>query len=76
MTLSCSGRYADNNLYVYRYADFLLLMADVENELGHTDVAIGYVNQVLDRARQSTDSEGTVERCVHLPAGNHKYVAK
>ena len=55
MTLNCSGRYADNNLYVYRYADFLLLMADVENELGNTGTAIGYVNQVLDRARTSTD---------------------
>ncbi len=58
MTTNCSGRYADNNLYVYRYSDFLLLMADVENELGNTGTAMGYVNQVLNRARQSTDKSG------------------
>lgn len=56
MTNNCSGRYADNNLYVYRYADFLLLMADVENELGNKGVAIDYVNRVLQRARNSADT--------------------
>lgn len=66
MTTSCSGRYADNNLYVYRYADFLLLMADVENELGNTGVAEGYVNEVLTRARQSTDSEGNANHTYPL----------
>lgn len=55
MTQNCSGRYADNNLYVYRYADFLLLMADVENELGNKERAIALVNQVLYRARHSAD---------------------
>lgn len=55
MTQKCSGRYADNNLYVYRFADFLLLMADVENELGNQGKAIEYVNRVLARARNSAD---------------------
>lgn len=58
MTMNCSGRYADNNLYVYRYADFLLLMADVENELGNTGQAQTYVNMVLDRARNSSGGDG------------------
>lgn len=60
LTINCSGRYADNNLYVYRFADFLLLMADVENELGNISKAEEYVNRVLARARQSTDDEGNV----------------
>lgn len=59
MTQKCSGRYADNNLYIYRYADFLLLMADVENELGNKDKAIEYVNKVLTRARQSAETPTT-----------------
>lgn len=43
----------NKNVVLYRYADFLLLMADVENELGNTSKAIGLVNQVLSRARNS-----------------------
>lgn len=54
-TTDCTGRYANNNLYVYRYADFLLLMADVENELGNKGTAIELVNKVLYRARHSGD---------------------
>ena len=64
MTQNCSGRYADNNLYVYRYADFLLLMADVENELGNTGTAIEYVNRVLNRARQSTGGDGVYPKAI------------
>ena len=63
-TLNVTGRYADNNLYIYRYADFLLLMADVENELGNMSVAEGYVNQVLDRARNSTGGDGVWPKAV------------
>lgn len=59
MTTNCSGRYADNNLYVYRYADFLLLIADVENELGNTGRAIELVNLVLQRARNSAATPTT-----------------
>ena len=65
MTMNCSGRYADNNLYVYRYADFLLLMADVENELGNLGTAQGYVNQVLDRARNSSGGDGVYPLAVN-----------
>lgn len=59
MTNDVSGRYANNNLYVYRFADFLLLMADVENELGNTGTAISLVNRVLQRARNSAKSATT-----------------
>ncbi|MCG8389817.1 MAG: RagB/SusD family nutrient uptake outer membrane protein [Cytophagales bacterium] len=48
-----AGQFSYKIFIVLRYADLLLLMADVENELGNTGVAIGYINQVLTRARQS-----------------------
>ncbi len=45
---------SNKNVFVYRYADLLLIMADVENELGNTAYAIdNYVNPVLTRARNS-----------------------
>lgn len=47
------AQHCNKNLVLYRYADFLLLMADVENELGNTSNAISLVNQVLSRARNS-----------------------
>lgn len=40
-------------LMVYRYAEMLLLMADVYNELDQKDKAIDLVNEVLARARRS-----------------------
>lgn len=51
---TASAQNSNKNLMLYRYADFLLLMADVENELqANNPLAIGYLNQVLDRARNS-----------------------
>jgi hypothetical protein len=41
------------NLMIYRYSEMLLMMADCYNELGSTAQAIGFVNQVLKRARTS-----------------------
>ncbi len=41
------------HLIVYRYAEMLLLMADVYNELGQKDRAIDLANEVLRRARNS-----------------------
>ena len=38
---------------VYRYAEMLLLMADVYNELGDTPKAISLAKEVLNRARNS-----------------------
>src|SRR5690606_3542907 len=53
---AATAQNSNKNLIVYRYADFLLLMADVENELGNTPTAVGYVNKVLSRARTSGTS--------------------
>lgn len=46
-----TGTYAHKNLMVYRYAEMLLIMADVYNELGNTSRAIELAEEVLSRAR-------------------------
>lgn len=52
-TTDCTGRYANNNLFIYRYSDFLLLLSDVKNELDKKGEAIMLANKVLTRARNS-----------------------
>lgn len=52
-TVMANAQYDPKNLILFRYADLLLLMADVENELGNSGQAVSYLNQVLDRARNS-----------------------
>lgn len=47
------GTYSHKNLIVYRYAEMLLLMADVYNELGDKEKAIDLADEVLARARKS-----------------------
>jgi hypothetical protein len=39
------------NFVVFRYADLLLMLAEIENELNGPDAAYVYVNEVLGRAR-------------------------
>lgn len=51
--INCQAQQSNNNIILYRYADFLLLMADVYNELDKSGDAIKYVNEVLVRARTS-----------------------
>ena len=51
---------ASNFNYIqYRYADLLLMLAEIENELGMSASAHGHVNEVLLRARNT--GGGTVE---------------
>lgn len=47
------GTASHKNLMVYRYAEMLLLMADVYNELGDSRKAISLASEVLTRARNS-----------------------
>lgn len=49
-----SGNNSHKNLIIYRYADLLLMMADVYNELGDKGKAIDLVDEVLARARRSS----------------------
>lgn len=53
MDVVSTAQNSNKNLIIYRYADFLLLMADVENELGNSGKAQNYTNEVLTRARNS-----------------------
>ena len=48
---------APKNLMVYRYAEMLLHMADVYNELGNTARAIELANLVVARARNAGNNE-------------------
>ncbi|MDB4297423.1 RagB/SusD family nutrient uptake outer membrane protein [Flavobacteriaceae bacterium] len=49
-----------NNLILFRYADVLLLRAEVENEINGPNSSFAFVNQVLARARV-TDSSTTTQ---------------
>lgn len=48
-----SAKYSSKDITLYRYADLLLLMAEVENELDNSGLAQTYVNKVLKRAREA-----------------------
>ena len=54
---SYNGTTTSRNLILLRYADVLLLAAEVENELRGPEGAYEYVNQVLARARD-VDGDG------------------
>ncbi len=41
----------NSNIHIFRYADILLMLAEAENQLGNTTVALGLLNQIRD-ARQ------------------------
>ena len=44
------SRYYDSDVILYRYADVLLMLAEIENGLGNASEAAGYINQVRKRA--------------------------
>lgn len=54
--MTASGSSA--NFVVLRYADLLLILAEAANEIGDAS-AVGYVNQILDRARDR-DGDGFI----------------
>ncbi|WP_281613074.1 RagB/SusD family nutrient uptake outer membrane protein [Flammeovirga sp. SubArs3] len=41
---------------IYRYADLLLMLAEIENELGNSSQGEVYLNEVLERARNSAET--------------------
>lgn len=55
--MNSTAQNSHQNIILYRYADFLLMMADVVNETGDTDRAIDLAKEVLQRARQSGTSD-------------------
>lgn len=52
-----NGTTTAKNYILIRYADVLLMLAEIENEISGPDAAYGYVNQVLARARD-IDGDG------------------
>ena len=50
---------SDMNFVLFRYADLLLMLAEIENELNGPAEAYQYVNEVLTRARNSSDTTVT-----------------
>ena len=44
-----SNQYDDKNLIVYRYAELLLMLSEISNELQNGE-QLGYVTEVLNRA--------------------------
>jgi starch-binding outer membrane protein, SusD/RagB family len=56
--VSYNGTTTNRNMIVLRYADVLLMLAEVENELNGPEEAYKYVNRVIARARD-TNGDGT-----------------
>ena len=52
-----NGTTTQRNMIHFRYAELLLMLAEIENELNGPDAAYPYVNQVLTRARD-VDGDG------------------
>lgn len=57
------------NFRVIRYADVLLMMAEIENELGNASAAIGYLNDVRNRPSTSMPNYGTAAMDGVYPVG-------
>ncbi|WPO38761.1 RagB/SusD family nutrient uptake outer membrane protein [Flammeovirgaceae bacterium SG7u.111] len=55
------------NFNVIRYADVLLMMAEVENELGNIAAAVDYLNEVRNRPSTSMPNYGTAEMNAMYP---------
>ncbi len=47
-----AGWRSDFDFVVFRYAEVLLIAAEAANELGKTTEAVGYLNQIRERARK------------------------
>ena len=52
--------YSNCNFVYYRYADLLLVLAEAANELNKKDEATGYLNEVLDRAKD-INGDGNID---------------
>lgn len=69
MDAASTAQNSNKNVMVYRYADFLLLMADVENELNNEATARSYVNMVLTRARNAAAKPSVFPKNLDVPMG-------
>lgn len=56
-----NGITTQRNMILLRYADVLLMLAEIENEMNGPEEAYQYVNEVLDRARNVGGGAGAME---------------
>lgn len=56
-----NGTTTQRNMILLRYADVLLMLAEIENEMNGPEAAYQYVNAVLERARNLGGGAGAVE---------------
>ena len=68
--------YSGINTKVIRLADVLLMMAEVENELGSIPEAIDYLNQVRNRADVMMPNYGTPAMNIIYPVTNQEQLRK
>ena len=68
--------YSGINTKVIRLADVLLMMAEVENELGNIPEAIDYLNQVRNRADVMMPNYGTPAMNTIYPVSNQEQIRK
>jgi hypothetical protein len=61
------GNGSNTNFIYLRYADVLLMLAEIENELHGPAGAYKYINQVMNRARDA-NGNGTIEATEVAPA--------
>ena len=61
---------SDINHRVLRYADVLLMAAEVENELNNTQAAIDYLNEIRNRVMMP--NYGTAEMATTFPVGTKR----
>ena len=54
---SHANQFNDQNIIIYRYAELLLMLAEISNELGLDTEKMTYLNEVLDRAGVTARSE-------------------
>jgi len=68
--------YSGINTKVIRLADVLLMMAEIENELGNIPGAIDYLNQVRNRADVMMPNYGTSAMDIKYPVSNKEQIRK
>ena len=50
----------NTNFVYYRFSDLVMVLAEAANEIGKTEEAVTYMNELLDRARDA-DGNGTID---------------
>lgn len=56
-----SNQYDDRNILIYRYADLLLMLAEISNELQNGE-QLGYVTEVLSRVNLNNNAYATADQ--------------